>query len=133
ADGEVQGEPIANDRTADISVDCPFVIWRLVRGERVSSIEFVVLKCRREISVQCSHAATLDDFCLRATRLRTIRAVGLARFYVERIIRDTNLLDASFSGAFLRTFGAFLGGFSGSRLNRCKVSLELFPRVFLHI
>src|SRR5262249_10226576 len=109
------------------------VVGWLVSGERISSIKFVVLKCCCKIAVQGSDTATFDDFCLRAAGLRTATTVRSAGFDVERIVRDSNLLNSSLGGAFLRTFGRLLGSFGGRGWSRRKARFVFFPRVSLRL
>src|SRR5256884_154354 len=87
---EIQRKPLLNDGTTDISVDRPFIIGRLVIGVRVSSVEYVVLKCRCKIAVRRPGTTTLDHLCFCSAGLWTLSSVRLARFDIKGIVRYAN-------------------------------------------
>src|SRR5207253_2902766 len=92
-DREVQRQPVSNDWTTDVSVDCPLMVRRFVSRKRVSRIQTLVLKCREKIAVKGTRTASLNHFSFGAASSGATVAGGRAGLDIERVVRYADLLD----------------------------------------
>src|SRR5262249_6697755 len=88
---EGRAQPARDDWAADIKVDLPLLVRRLVAGEGISRVERFVLKQELTVSMKRADASTVDDLWRRLSLTaltKTVRTV----FRSEGVVVDPNVL-----------------------------------------